>query len=300
MGTMLEGHEILGFGFFVIGLWHLFNNIKIHSSSSSSSNSFKSTIWFPTKRFRYLELNFIIASCTMFIAMELFIAPDLHQPFDSDGSIPANHLHNFEHSLMASSFLVYAAFTMFFDMKSIITKAQHELTHFLASMAFAQQFLLIHFHTRDHAGVEGQYHYLLQILIVVSLTTTIMGIGFPNSFMVSFVRSLSITFQGLWLMIMGFFLWTPGYQAKGCSLHPEMNTYMVRCSDDKALHRAVSLVNLQFSWLLILVTVFAMCFFLVLSKRYDNKVEYVSLTKEEQLDLESQSEKKCIMMQVQI
>ncbi|MED6133424.1 hypothetical protein PIB30_028080 [Stylosanthes scabra] len=288
--TMLEGHEILGFGFFVIGLWHLFNNIKLHFSS----NSYKSTIWFPTRRFRYLELNFIIASCTMFIAMELFISPDHHQPFDTDGSIPTNHLHNFEHSLMASSFLIYAAFAMFLDMKSITKASHHELTHFLASMAFAQQFLLIHLHSRDHIGVEGQYHYLLQILIVVSLTTTIMGIGFPNSFMVSFVRSLSITFQGLWLMLMGFLLWTPGFQAKGCSLHPEMDSYMVRCSDDEALHRAVSLVNLQFSWLVIVVTVFAMCFYLVLSRRYVEKVEYVSLTKEE-LDVESQCEKKCII-----
>ena len=305
----MEGHELLGFGFFVVGLWHLFNHIKLHALCSKS---YKSTIWFPTTKCRYLELYFIMASCTIFIAMELFISPDHHQPFDPDGSIPSYHLHNFEHSLMASAFLVYATFAMVLDRKG--TKAQHDLTHFLAAIAFIQQFLLIHLHSRDHMGPEGQYHYLLQLLIVISLATTLMGIGYPKSFMVSFVRSVSIIFQGVWLMVMGFMLWTPGYQAKGCFLHLQDGDgqYVVRCSDDKALHRAISLVNIQFSWLLILVTVFAMSFYFILTRSYVEKVQYVPLTKEEHypeedgsnndvecnVDVESQSQKKCMQEQI--
>ncbi|KAJ1436268.1 hypothetical protein SESBI_04299 [Sesbania bispinosa] len=297
----MEGHELLGFGFFVIGLWHLFNHIKLHALCPKS---YTSTLWFPTRINRYLELHFIMASCTIFIAMELFIAPIHHQPLDPDGTIPFDHLHNFEHSSMGLAFLIYATFAIVLDRKC--TKAQHGLTQLLGAIAFAQQFLLIHLHSRDHTGVEGQYHLLLQFLIIISLVTTLMGIGLPKSFMVSFVRSISIIFQGVWLMIMGLMLTTPGFAAKGCFMDLEEGPYVVRCSDDKALHRAVSLVNIQFSWLLIGVTVFAVSFYLVMCRCYREKVEYVSLRKEEHYceddgsnnDVESQSNKRSTQEQI--
>ncbi|CAJ1977591.1 unnamed protein product [Sphenostylis stenocarpa] len=311
---MLEGHQLLGFGFFVVGLWHFFNHVKLHALSSKSYTS--STLWFPTTISRYLELHFVMASCTIFIAMELFIAPIHHQPFDPDGTIPSSHLHNFEHSSMAMAFLVYAVFAIVLDRKC--SKAQHELTHLLAAIAFTQQFLLIHLHSRDHMGPEGQYHLLLQLLILISLTTTLMGIARPKSFVICFVRSVSIIFQGVWLMIMGFLLWTPGFQAKGCFMHlEESDEYVVKCSDDESLHRAISLVNIQFSFLLIGVTVFAMSFYLVMVRRYSEKAEYVSLMKEEHyredgfvksngsidgvennMDIESQSQKKNMKEQI--
>ncbi|KAK7280544.1 hypothetical protein RJT34_25608 [Clitoria ternatea] len=290
---MLEGHQLLGFGFFIIGLWHLFNHIKLHALSSKS---YTSTLWFPTTISRYLELHFVILSCTIFIATELFIAPVHHQPFDPDGTIPSTHLHTFEHSSMGLPFLVYATFAIVFDRK--YTKAQHGLTYLLGAIAFAQEFLLMHLHSRDHAGPEGQYHLLLQVLVIISLSTTLMGIGFPKSFLVSFVRSMSIVFQGVWLMLMGVLLWTPGLQPKGCFMHREKaGGYMVKCSDDEALHRAVTLVNIQFSWLVIGVTIFAMSFYLILVARYGEKVEYVSLPCRQEsgsnnIDVESQSQKK--------
>jgi hypothetical protein len=277
----MEGHKLLGFGFIVIGLWHLFNNTKLHFLSSSFK-SYTSTIWFPAKTTRYLELLLIMASGIFFIAMELFMTPHHHQPFDPhDGTIQSNYLHNFEHTSMASSFLIYATFAIVLDRFSTSTKIQNELSYLLAAIAFAQQFLLIHLHSRDHMGIEGQYHYLLQILISICFATTLMGIGFPMSFLVCFVRSVCIIFQGLWLMCMGLMLYTPGYEPKGCFAKLEGDQYMVRCSDEKALHRAISLVNLQFSWFLIGVPVFAMSFYLIMARFYGEKVEYVSLVKEE-------------------
>jgi len=296
----MEGHEILGFAFFVIGLWHLFNNIKLHFLCSTFK-SYTSTLWFPTKISRYVELHLIMASCIIFTAMELFIAPLHHQPFDpNDGTIPSNHLHNFEHSSMALSFLVYATFAIILDRKLTSIKYQNEITHLLAAIAFAQQFLLIHLHSRDHMGIEGQYHYLLQVLIFICFVTTLMGIGYPMSFLVSFVRSVSITFQGSWLMFMGLMLFTPGFEPKGCFTKLEGDQYVVKCSDEKALHRAVALVNLQFSWFLIGVTVFAVSFYLIMAISYGEKVEYVSLMMKEEhyredclknVDVESQCQK---------
>ncbi|CAL0320837.1 unnamed protein product [Lupinus luteus] len=236
--------------------------------------------------------------------MELFILPIHHQPFDPDGTIPSNHLHNFEHSSMALTFLVYATFAIVLDMKKGTKILQHELTHLLGGIASAQQLLLIHLHSADHMGPEGQYHLLLQLLVLICLVTTLMGIGLPKSFLVSFVRSVSIIFQGVWLMVMGFMLWTPGYEAKGCFLHHKEGQYVMRCSDEESLHRAISLVNIQFSWLLILMTVFAMSLYLIMGTKYGEKVEYVPLRKEEHChedgsnnDIESQYQKESMQEQ---
>ncbi|KAM2046730.1 hypothetical protein ACFX1T_005482 [Malus domestica] len=273
MGTLV-GHLAPGFGFLLIGLWHLFNHIKLHLNQP---NTYTAPSWFPTSKFKYLELFLIMGGSSASIAMELFIGPQKHQPLDDDGTIPSNHLHNFEHSSISMTFLVYAAFAIVLD--KISPKAQHGLTQLLGAIAFGQQLLLFHLHSADHMGPEGQYHMLLQLVVLVSLTTTLMGIGLPESFLVSFVRSLSIFFQGVWLMVMGFMLWTPDLMPKGCSMNSEEGHKVVRCHGDEALHRAKSLVNLQFSWFLLGVAIFGVSFYLVLVKVYGEKVEYFSLTR---------------------
>ena len=286
MGTLV-GHVAPGFGFLLIGLWHLFNHIKLHALNPKS---YTSPPWFPTAKSKYLELFLIMAGSTASMAMELFIGPERHQPLDPDGTIPSNHLHNFEHSSISMTFFVYAAFSLVLD--KVNTQAQQGLTQLLAAIAFAQQLLLFHLHSADHMGPEGQYHLLLQLVVVVSLSTSLMGIGLPKSFLVSFVRSLSIFFQGLWLIVMGFMLWTPGLIPKGCFMNDEEGHQVVRCSSHEALHRANSLVNIQFSWFIILVTIFAVSFYLGLVKLYGEEVQYFSLGIEEDQesndDVESQ------------
>ncbi|XP_010243408.1 PREDICTED: transmembrane protein 45A [Nelumbo nucifera] len=288
MGTLV-GHVAPGFGFLVIGLWHLFNHIKLHALHP---NNYSSSPWFPTSRMRYLELYLIMGGSCASIAMELFIGPDRHQPFDPDGSIPSNHLHNFEHASISLCFLMYAAFAILFD--RIRPKAHYGITQLLAALAFAQQLLLFHLHSADHMGMEGQYHLLLQIVVLVSLITTLMGINLQKSLLVSFVRSLSIFFQGVWFIVMGFVLWTPALIPKGCFMNDEDGHFVVRCQGDHAQHRAKALVNLQFSWFLAAAAAFGVFFYLALVKIYGEKVEYFSLGKMEEEedddddDLESQ------------
>ncbi|XP_071712408.1 uncharacterized protein [Rutidosis leptorrhynchoides] len=282
MGTLV-GHVAPGFGFLVIGLWHLLNHIKLHVQNPKTYHSLP---WFPSK-IRYLELFLIMVACSMSIAMELFIGPDRHQPLDTDGTIPSNHLHNFEHSLISFTFFVYAIFAIILD--KFVPKVQYELTQLLASIAFGQQLLLFHLHSADHMGVEGQYHMLLQVLILISLVTTLMGISYQKSFVVSFIRSISISFQGLWLMVMGFMLWTKNLIPKGCFLNLEEGHHVVRCHDLEALERAKSLVNIQFSWYLICVTIFAMSLYVTMHRIYEGRIEYESLTRYDQdQDIEAQ------------
>ncbi|XP_022731040.1 transmembrane protein 45B-like [Durio zibethinus] len=282
MGSLV-GHVLPGFAFFVLGFWHLFNHIKLHSAHP---NSYMSSSWFPTSKLKYLELFLIMVASSISISMELFIGPARHQPLDPDGTIPSNHLRNFEHSSISMTFFIYAAFAIILD--KISPKAKYSLALFLGAVAFAQQLLLFHLHSTDHMGVEGQYHLLLQSAVIVSLATTLMGIGLPKSFIVSFIRSLSILYQGVWLIVTGYMLWTPELVSKGCFLHDEDGHQVVRCSSDEALDRAKSLVNIQFSWALTAVTMFSISLYLFLVKLYGEKVEYSTLTKEKDLELEEE------------
>ncbi|KAK6937033.1 Protein of unknown function DUF716 [Dillenia turbinata] len=291
MGTLV-GHVAPGFGFFVIGLWHLLNHIKLHAQSPST---YTSLAWFPTSKMRYLELYLIMFGCIASISMELFIGPDRHQPFDPDGTIPSNHLHNFEHSAISLAFFTYAAFAIILD--KVKPKAEYALLQVLGAVAFAQQLLLFRLHSTDHTSVEGQYHSLLQLVICVSLATTLLGINYRKSFINSFVRSASIVFQGLWFMVMGFMLWTPQLMFKGCHMNMEEGHLVERCDGDKYVHRAKALVNLQFSFFLILVTIFSTTLYLFLDKFYGEKVEYQTLTKEDEEevdDVESQTKNKLL------
>ncbi|CAI9290249.1 unnamed protein product [Lactuca saligna] len=109
-----------------------------------------------------------------------------------------------------------------------------------------------------------------------------MGISYQKSFIVGFIRSISIFFEGLWLMIMGFMLWTRNLIPKGCFLNLEEGHHVVRCHGEEALERAKSLVNIQFSWYLIWLTIFDVSLYFVMYKIYEEKVEYQILTSYDQ------------------
>ncbi|KAK4795662.1 hypothetical protein SAY86_029588 [Trapa natans] len=283
MGTLV-GHVLPGVVFLIIGMWHLFNHIRLHARSPSS---YSSPAWFPTPGIRHLELFLIMSATTVSVAMELFIGLDRGQPLDSSGSIPSNHLHNFEHSLISISFFTYAVVALIFDRAApppaVLDPRKARagvvlgLTQLVAAVAFSLQLLLFHLHSTDHMGLEGQYHLLLQVVIIVSLATTLIGIGYPRSFLVGFLRSASILFQGIWLMVMGVMLWTPGLIPKGCFLNGEDGRFVVRCHDDEALYRAKALVNIEFSSYVIGATVFSISLYLVLTKLYGGNLEYQCL-----------------------
>lgn len=111
MGTLVA-HVLTGFAFLALGLWHLCNNIQLFSLRP---NTFISSPWFPVPKIRYLELYLIMIFASASISMELFTDSRRHNPFDSDGTIPSNRLHNFEHASISMSFLVYAVFALVLD-----------------------------------------------------------------------------------------------------------------------------------------------------------------------------------------
>nr|XP_004228714.1 uncharacterized protein LOC101248412 [Solanum lycopersicum] len=269
----LVGHVGTGLGFFLIGIWHLFHHIKLHVLHP---NGYTSLLWFPTPKIRHFELFLIMCFTLIFLLMEIF---GNHNLLNLDGTIPSNHLHYLEHSCISLSLFIYSFFSMLIDKFAPTIHSQNGLTNFLASIAFGQELLLFHLHSSDHMGVEGQYHWLLQIVIFVCLITTLLGIPFPNNFLNNFVRSYSIMFQGLWLMVIGVMLWTPKFIPKDCFINLEEGYQVVRCHGHKSLERAKSLVNIEFSWYIIGTTFLVVSLYLICFKIFTKNinVEYQSL-----------------------
>jgi len=273
MGTLV-GHVAPGAGFLLIGLWQLFSHTRLFLLRPGS---YTAPVWFPARGVRHLELILVIVGTVISILMELVIGPEKHQPFDDDGTIPSNHLHNFEHASISLALLVFAAVTIHLDRAR--APMRDAVSQLVAAAAFAQQLLIFHLHSADHMGVEGQFHWLLQTVIAVTLATTLLGIPCPRSFTVSLVRSASLVFQGVWFIVMGVMLWTPALIPKGCFLNLEEGHDVVRCRTDEALDRAKSLVNLQFSWYLTGTVVFVVLFYLHMAKLYPEEPQYLPLVK---------------------
>ncbi|CAL9218974.1 unnamed protein product, partial [Arabidopsis halleri] len=101
-----------GIGFLTVGVWHLFNNIRLFCLNP---NIYSSSPWFPSRKLRYLELYFIMVSLSIITVRQLFIGPKRHNPFDPDGTIPSSHLRSVEHAILFMSFIVYAVFAIVFD-----------------------------------------------------------------------------------------------------------------------------------------------------------------------------------------
>jgi len=272
MGTLI-GHVAPGLGFLVVGLWHLYNHIRLFLLRPSS---YVAPVWFPVRGARHLELILVIAGAAASILMELVVGPARHQPFDRDGTVPANHLHNFEHASVSLALLVYAAAAIHLDRAR--APCRDAVSQLAAAAAFAQELMLFHLHSADHAGVEGQYHLLLQGVAAVTLAATALGVAAPRSFAVSLVRSASLVLQGAWFVAMGVALWTPALLPRGCVLSHEDGHYVARCREEGgALARAKALVNLQFSWYLSATVVLVVVLYLRMCSLYKEEPQYVPL-----------------------
>ncbi|CAM6090542.1 unnamed protein product [Calypogeia fissa] len=269
MGTFI-GHILPGVGFVLIGLWHLFNTVRNYVEGPWN---FQSKPWFPTRwrgqYLKYLELYAIIfGSCTS-IAAELFICPAKHQPFADDWSIPSVHLNNFEHSTISLFFAFYGITCLISDILKI--HLPRGVLHVMGAFAFSQELMLFHFHSADHMGLEGHYHWLLQLPIIVGLVAAMLEIAAPKVFIVAYVRSVSILFQGFWFIQMGLTLYVSSLVPTGCDIVKEDGTSEVRCGTMSADMRAKALANLYFSWYLVAIILFSIGLYVSMMYHHSSK-----------------------------
>lgn len=280
MGTFI-GHVAPGMGFLLIGLWHLYNTFTNYAHSPWD---FQTRPWFPVEfrkgKFKYAELVALIAGSCLSISAELFIGPQRHQPLADDWSIPPEHLNNFEHSSIALFFLIYASVALFTEVRRLIVPPG--ALHVLAALAFGKELLLFRLHSADHMGPEGHYHWLLQLIVFVSLSTTLLEIPFQQSFLLATVRSVSVLLQGAWFLNMAFMLWIPPFAAKGCRMERINDHDVFKCTSQEATMRAKALANLQFNWYVAGIVLFTIVFYAkVTGHRSEGVVTYKAVTKDD-------------------
>ncbi|KAI9127754.1 hypothetical protein K1719_000747 [Acacia pycnantha] len=256
MGTLI-GHIVPGLGLFLLGLWHTINTIKAYFVKGPSN--FTVRFWYQFNAFhsrlKHLELISIISFSILAISFQVLDFPSFHFVFELD---------SFEHVTMFLQLIVFASFILYAEFLTDSSELLSEFVGILASSVFAQELFLLHFHSTDHVGIEGHYHWLLQLIVLVSLLAAIAATCFPKSFAAALVLSISVMFQGCLFLNMGFMLWVPAFAPEGCSInhlgktktgHNHSMLGAISCGSHEADFRARALANLQFSWIFCVILI---------------------------------------------
>ncbi|KAG8047565.1 hypothetical protein GUJ93_ZPchr0008g11434 [Zizania palustris] len=262
MGTFL-GHFVPGVAFAILGMWHTLNTVKAHMLKGASG--FRAATWFPflspLPGLKHLELYLLLSFSVLAIVDQLVDFPLMTFSLQPDA---------LEHATMYLHLAVYASVALAADFVAVSHHGMQaqlgDVVAALAASVFGQELFLLRFHSADHAGLEGHYHWLLQVVIAASLISTSGTVVLPRSFAVAVVRSASVLFQGLWFIVMGFALWVPALVPRGCHVVEASGSSDMRsavaCPTEEAARRAVAMANLQFSW--VLAGVWAMTAYLCL------------------------------------
>lgn len=264
MGTFV-GHIVPGLAFALLGLWHTFKTIKAYKLRGPSG--FISRPWYPLSNthfiLKHLELIIIFFLSIFIVALQVLDYPLFQFSFKPN---------NFEHATMFLHLAIYAGVAFAVE----LTRSPDNfsgLVGILASSVFGQEFLLLHFHSADHDGLEGHYHWLMQLIVFMSLISALVALGFPSSFPAALGRSVLILFQGCWFIDMGFTLWVPACVPKGCYMRLVDDILgAVTCGNKDASLRALALANLQFSWIFAGIMIFTSFVCLMPSGKHTDRI----------------------------
>ncbi|CAJ2679131.1 uncharacterized protein LOC123919005 [Trifolium pratense] len=273
MGLFLT-HIVQGLALTFLGLWHIINTIKSYVVKGPSN--FTVRFWYQISTsqfiFKHLELISILSFSIIAILIQILDIPYFHYAFKLD---------NFEHATMFIHLALFAGFSLSTELTDSL-ELFSGFVGILVSSVFSQELFLLHFHSTDHVGLEGHYHWLLQLIVIVSLVAALAATVFPNSFNAAIVLSVSVIFQGCWFINMGFMLWIPAFVPEGCVMNlgghesgGEIHG-AVSCGSKEADFRARGLANLQFSWILSAIMIFAGIVCMKLAKKLTivDRLEY--------------------------
>nr|GMD84337.1 transmembrane protein 45B-like [Ipomoea batatas] len=198
MGTLV-GHLVPGLALAFLGLMHTINTIRAYYQNGPAK--FRSRFWYPIKKnhLLYLELILVLSFSVFAMVTQLISFPPLQFSLE---------LLNLEHATMFLHLAIFAGFTLFAELNHS-TEILTGISGILASSVFSQELFLLHYHSTDHVGLEGHYHWLLQIIVCISLMAALFVTTFPAVFPAALVLSVSVVFQGCWFVNMGFMLWVP-------------------------------------------------------------------------------------------
>ncbi|XP_024541717.1 uncharacterized protein LOC112350181 [Selaginella moellendorffii] len=155
---------------------------------------------------------------------------------------PTRSYPDVEHISMALPFIIYALALRW------KAKLSNSFVNLLGAAAFAQEFILFHWHSTDHKGVEGHYHALLQLIVAACMFTCLGEALFHRKLTIRLLRSFCILFQGVWLLQLALLLVFPSeFLPPDCRLFLHRHQ-KVACSSEKLIMQSKTVATLLFSW----------------------------------------------------
>ncbi|KZV39112.1 hypothetical protein F511_33563 [Dorcoceras hygrometricum] len=263
MGTFL-GHLVPGMAIIFLGLWHMINNVHLYYLNGSTK--FRLRYWYPFKspwhKLDHVELITVMCLSILAILIQLFDLQSPHLSFKLD---------NIEHSTMFLHLLIFEGFTLFSEINHL-SEMMLRVSGILVSSVFGMELFLLHFHSTDHIGLEGHYHWLMQLIVCISLFASLSATTFPTNFPIASILSVSVVFQGCWFINMGSMLWVPKLVPQGCSMEtPDATNGIMQgaivCETNMADSRARALANLQFCWIFAAILIFKACLCIYFGRR---------------------------------
>ncbi|KAL0412521.1 UNVERIFIED_CONTAM: hypothetical protein Sradi_1453800 [Sesamum radiatum] len=265
MGTFV-GHLVPGLALAFLGLWHTINTIHLYYLKGSTK--FMLRFWHPfrspVRKLEHLELILVLAFSVLAILVQILDPRHLHFSFELD---------NIEHATMFLQLVIFTTFTLFSESNHLYEKTLG-VSGMLVASVFGQELFLLHYHSTDHVGLEGHYHWLMQLIVCVSFLAAIYATISPTSFPAALVLSTSVVFQGCWFINMGFMLWLPNFVPRGCVTQTTnlSNGIIVNgaviCGTHEADLRARALANLQFCWILSSILIFMASICIAFGRRW--------------------------------
>lgn len=253
MGTFL-GHLVPGLALAFLGLWHVTNTLRVYFQRGS--DKFMLRFWYPVRfplwKLEHLELILNLSFSLFAILIQILDIQHFHFFFELD---------NVEHATIFFQLAIFTSFTLFSEFAHL-SENMLGVSCVLVVSIFGQELFLLHYHSTDHVGLEGHYHWLMQLIVCVSFLAALYATASPSSFPAALILSVSVVFQGCWFINMGFMLWLPDFVPRGCTTQPmnsSSNSIMhgaVVCETHEADSRARALANLQFCWILSSILIF--------------------------------------------
>lgn len=237
MGSF-KGHVVPGTLFLVVGLWHMWCSVYRYVTNPKE---FRIRVWNPVPgfdgRLKYLELYMVVIGAFIDLCIELVYAP--HLKYFVDGVLNPSHMNNFEHSGMLIMFFIFGLIALISVKTSLLPLPEGALC-LVAATAFSSEYLLFYFHSTNHKGLEGYYHYILVLLIGMCVVSSVAGTLVPSSFPLDLSNSIAITLQGLWFYQTAFTLYGP-MMPNGCQLEGDD----IICHSAESQTRGELLANFQ-------------------------------------------------------